>query len=234
MTAKQLEDIHNFNRKIGSSSRNDRLAALVNKLDNLGRDMKKLKESVHEIQVGCRIFQGPHPDKDCPLNKEVKQVEEVKYKEFGRTTPFIGNNGGKFGVGPPGCYTKIDNRPSYGERRQSLKELLTKHKEESTRRNNSAIINNLIHRSIDDYKWEFNLEIDKIADEYELGIGKKGHILDNIWDYCNQVHSKNYGWHNHVFENEEREELRIEEEDYHPPEVQVETFEVKKYSFEGR
>ncbi|GKA98976.1 hypothetical protein Tco_0826913 [Tanacetum coccineum] len=99
-------------RKIGSSSRNDRLAALV----------------------GCRIFQGPHPDKDCPLNKEVKQVEEVKYKEFGRTTPFIGNNGGKFGVGPPGCYTKIDNRPSYGERRQSLKELLTKHKEESTRR----------------------------------------------------------------------------------------------------
>ncbi|GJU97009.1 hypothetical protein Tco_1326280 [Tanacetum coccineum] len=99
---------------------------------------------------------------------------------------------------------------------------------------NSAIINNLIHRSIDDYKWEFNLEIDKIADEYELGIGKKGHILDNIWDYCNQVHSKNYGWHNHVFENEEREELRIEEEDYHPPEVQVETFEVKKYSFEGR
>ncbi|GKE66130.1 hypothetical protein Tco_1520291, partial [Tanacetum coccineum] len=37
-------------RKIGSSSSNDGLAALVNKLDNLGRDMKKLKESVHAIQ----------------------------------------------------------------------------------------------------------------------------------------------------------------------------------------
>ncbi|GKE62393.1 zinc knuckle CX2CX4HX4C containing protein, partial [Tanacetum coccineum] len=70
-TAKQLEDIHNFkqegdeslyqsmadhsqkwhdgmtSRNIGSNSSNDGLAALVNKLDNLGRDMKKLKKSVH-------------------------------------------------------------------------------------------------------------------------------------------------------------------------------------------
>ncbi|GJX99867.1 hypothetical protein Tco_0356886 [Tanacetum coccineum] len=37
-------------RNIGSSSSKDGLAALVNKLDNLGRDMKKLKESVHAIQ----------------------------------------------------------------------------------------------------------------------------------------------------------------------------------------
>ncbi|GKB32949.1 phospholipase-like protein [Tanacetum coccineum] len=97
----------------------------------------------------------------------------------------------------------------------------------------SAIINNPTHMSFDDYKWEFNLEIDKLADEYELGIGKKGHILDNIWEYCNQVHNKNYGWHDHEFKNKERKELGIEEDDYHPPEVQVETFEVKKYSFEG-
>ncbi|GKD39894.1 phospholipase-like protein [Tanacetum coccineum] len=46
---------------------------------------------------------------------------------------------------------------------------------------NSAIVNNPTHRSFDDYKWKFNLEIDKLADEYELGIGEKGHILDNIW-----------------------------------------------------
>ncbi|GJX39406.1 hypothetical protein Tco_0252709 [Tanacetum coccineum] len=44
----------------------------------------------------------------------------------------------------------------------------------------SVTINNPTHRSFNDYKWEFNLEIDKLADEYELGIGKKGHILDNI------------------------------------------------------
>ncbi|GJU57041.1 hypothetical protein Tco_1234807 [Tanacetum coccineum] len=37
-------------RNIKSSSSKDGLAALVNKLDNLGRDMKNLKESVHAIQ----------------------------------------------------------------------------------------------------------------------------------------------------------------------------------------
>ncbi|GJV44013.1 hypothetical protein Tco_1428549 [Tanacetum coccineum] len=121
-------------RNIGSSSSNDGLAALVNKLDNLGRNMMKLKESVHEIQVGCQICEGPHLDKDCPLNEEVKQVEEVRYGEFGQTAPFNGNNGGKFRVGPPGYYTKTDNHPPYGERRQSLEELLAKHQEESAQR----------------------------------------------------------------------------------------------------
>ncbi|GJX20741.1 hypothetical protein Tco_0223418 [Tanacetum coccineum] len=96
--------------------------------------MKKLKESVHAIQVGCQICEEPHLDKDCPLNEEVKQVKEVRYGEFRQTTPFNGNNGGKFRVGPPGYYTKTDNRPPYGEKRQSLEELLAKHQEESTRR----------------------------------------------------------------------------------------------------
>ncbi|GKG07773.1 hypothetical protein Tco_0330742 [Tanacetum coccineum] len=63
-------------KNIGSSSSNDRLATLVNKLDNLGRDIKKIKESAHAIQVGCQICEGPYLDKDCPLNEEVKQVEE--------------------------------------------------------------------------------------------------------------------------------------------------------------
>ncbi|GKB88734.1 zinc knuckle CX2CX4HX4C containing protein [Tanacetum coccineum] len=99
-------------RNIGSSSSNNRLAALG----------------------GCQICEGPHLDKDCPLNEEVKQVEEIRYGEFRRTTPFNGNNRGKFRVGPPGYYTKTDNRPPYGEKRQSLEELLAKHQEESARR----------------------------------------------------------------------------------------------------
>ncbi|GJW11353.1 hypothetical protein Tco_1577180 [Tanacetum coccineum] len=37
-------------------------------------------------------------------------------------------------------------------------------------------------RSFDDYKWMFDLEIDQLADEYELGIGKKGHMLEDIWE----------------------------------------------------
>ncbi|GKA87161.1 hypothetical protein Tco_0808872 [Tanacetum coccineum] len=98
-------------RNIGSSSSKDGLAALVR----------------------CQICEGPHLDKDCPLIEEVKQVEDVRYGEFGRTTPFNRSNGGKFRVGPPGYYTKIDNRPPYAERRQSLEELLAKHQEEFAR-----------------------------------------------------------------------------------------------------
>ncbi|GJU37567.1 hypothetical protein Tco_1185921 [Tanacetum coccineum] len=85
-TAKQLEDIHNFKQESGESlyqawQRNiintDGLAAIISKLDNLGRDIKKQKENVHAIQVGCQICEGPHLNKECPLNEEVKQVEET-------------------------------------------------------------------------------------------------------------------------------------------------------------
>ncbi|GJZ47409.1 hypothetical protein Tco_0601241 [Tanacetum coccineum] len=108
-------------RNIRSSSSKDGLAALV----------------------GCQICEGPHLDKDCPLNEEVKQVEGVRYGDFGPTTPFNGNNGGKFRVGPPGYYTKVDNRPPYGEKRQSLEELLAKHQEESARRSTKMEIEQL-------------------------------------------------------------------------------------------
>ncbi|GJW06957.1 reverse transcriptase domain-containing protein [Tanacetum coccineum] len=75
-----MSNINYSTWNIGSSSSKDGLAALVNKLDNLGRDIKKLKER------------------------------------------------------PPGYYTKIDNRPPYGEKRQSLEELLAKHQEEYAQR----------------------------------------------------------------------------------------------------
>ncbi|GKE49005.1 hypothetical protein Tco_1480263 [Tanacetum coccineum] len=84
---------------MSSSSDTDGLAAVISKLDNLGRDMKKLKENVHAIQVGCQICEGPHLDKECPLNEEVKQVDEVKYGEFGLLSPFIRSNEAKFRVG---------------------------------------------------------------------------------------------------------------------------------------
>ncbi|GJZ76010.1 hypothetical protein Tco_0640475 [Tanacetum coccineum] len=70
-------------KNVGSSSSSDELAALVNRLDTLGRDMKKLKESIHAIWVKCQVCEGHHPDKNCPLNEEVKGIEEVKYEEYG-------------------------------------------------------------------------------------------------------------------------------------------------------
>ncbi|GJZ95726.1 hypothetical protein Tco_0668060 [Tanacetum coccineum] len=50
-------------RNISSSSNTKGLAAIVSKLDKLGH-MKKLKENVHAIQVGCQICEGPHLDKE--------------------------------------------------------------------------------------------------------------------------------------------------------------------------
>ncbi|GKB18234.1 hypothetical protein Tco_0852157 [Tanacetum coccineum] len=97
LTAIQTMVDHSQKWHDGTSSRNTKgssnyegFATIVNKLENLGRDMKKLKENVHTIQVGCQICGGAYLDKDCPLNEEVKSMEEVIYGEFGR--PFPNNN----------------------------------------------------------------------------------------------------------------------------------------------
>ncbi|GKC35325.1 hypothetical protein Tco_1047709 [Tanacetum coccineum] len=52
-------------------------------------------------------------------------------------------------------------------------------------------------------------------------------MLDKIWEYCKDVHRDNTYWrHDHGFEKEECDEIKIEIEKYYPPEVQVETFDV--------
>nr|GFA44015.1 hypothetical protein [Tanacetum cinerariifolium] len=89
-----------------SSSSSEGIAAIIRKLDSLGRDMKKLKENVHAIQVGCQTYGGAHLDKEYPLNEEVKSMEEVKYGEFGRSSPF--RNEAKYHLGLPGYYTCVD------------------------------------------------------------------------------------------------------------------------------
>ncbi|GJV55540.1 hypothetical protein Tco_1456545 [Tanacetum coccineum] len=71
-------------------------------------------------------------DKECPLNKEVNSVEKVKYGKFGNSSPF--RNGAKYRMGPTRYYTRIDNRPSFGEKRLSLEEFMSKHLEESTQK----------------------------------------------------------------------------------------------------
>ncbi|GJT90300.1 hypothetical protein Tco_1079145 [Tanacetum coccineum] len=48
----------------------------------------------------------------------------------------------------------------------------------------------LMERSFNDYKWVFDLEIKQLDDEFELGIGKKGHILDMIWENYKNIQGK--------------------------------------------
>ncbi|GKD40338.1 hypothetical protein Tco_1260545 [Tanacetum coccineum] len=207
LTAIQIMADHSQKWHDGTSSRNvssnsniDRLAAIVSKLDNLGCDIKKLKENVHAIQVGCQICEGPHHDKECPLNEEVKQLEEVKYGEFRRSAPFNESNGAKFHV--------ID----------CFEEALDPDKDP-------------MERSFDDYKWVFDLEIEQLADEYELGIGKNGHILDMIWENCKNIQGKAKEWlYDYWLEEDKKQENR--DKKYDPPMVHMETFEITRYSFD--
>ncbi|GJU37312.1 protein kinase-like domain, concanavalin A-like lectin/glucanase domain protein [Tanacetum coccineum] len=123
-TAKQLEEFRNFKQEgdetlyqawergqflnISSSSNSDRIAIIVSKLDNLGRDMKKLKENVHAIQVGCQLYGGPNLVKECPLNVETKIVEEVN--------------------------SQSNDQPLSGKRKLNLTETINKYMEEMAKR----------------------------------------------------------------------------------------------------
>ncbi|GKA97186.1 zinc knuckle CX2CX4HX4C containing protein [Tanacetum coccineum] len=310
-------------RNISNSNNTNGLAAIVSKLDNLGRDMKKLKENVHAIQVGCQICEGPHLDKECPLNEEVKQVEEVKYDEFGRPAPFNGRTGAKFRVGQckvvnadhktsniPISSSKLNNLQEYSFLSDSDSQVAQNNEERTTkvlpcklppkeqnlgnftlpctigdfhfyamtdlgasvnvmprgifeflkltnlRKTNMLIemadmtkktplgvVENILprprdytfkewmivkvghtnvnksvkkallkswvidcfkealdpdkdpmERSFDDYKWVFDLEIEQLADESELGIGKKGHIFYMIWENYKNIQGKAKEW----------------------------------------
>ncbi|GKA59282.1 hypothetical protein Tco_0758595 [Tanacetum coccineum] len=142
---KQLQDIHNFKqegdetlyqaweRKV-SSGNSVGIVAIANKLDSLRHDIKKLKENVHAIQVGCETCGGAHLDNDCLLRKEVKSIEEVKYRESGRPFPSKGGNGDRYRVGSRGYYLRVNDRPPFGERKLSLTEIINKYMEQSVKK----------------------------------------------------------------------------------------------------
>ncbi|GJU53490.1 zinc knuckle CX2CX4HX4C containing protein [Tanacetum coccineum] len=102
--AKQLEKIYNFKqegdetlRKVSNGS-SDGIADIANKLDSLGQYMKKLKENVHAIQVGCETCRVAYLDKESSLHEEVKSIKEVKYGAFGRSFPNNSRNSAKYHV----------------------------------------------------------------------------------------------------------------------------------------
>ncbi|GJS34000.1 hypothetical protein Tco_0532382 [Tanacetum coccineum] len=96
-----------------------------------------------------------------------------------------------------------------------------------------GIRNDPYSRGLEEYKAVFDNEIEQLANEYELKIGKKGYILDDIREKCEHVHGGTiYWWHDDGFKEEERWESGLDEKYYDPPQVCVETFEVKQYSFE--
>ncbi|GJV95083.1 hypothetical protein Tco_1546660 [Tanacetum coccineum] len=81
-----------------------------------------VNEKVYAAQVGCEQCKGPHT-KDCPLK------EEAYYTQFGG--PF---QGGGYRAAASGFYQRNNTNPSYQERRQSMKETLSKFMSESAKR----------------------------------------------------------------------------------------------------
>nr|GFC37708.1 hypothetical protein [Tanacetum cinerariifolium] len=49
-------------RRVSSDS-SEGIATIINRLDSLERDMKKVKENVHAIQVGFQHYRGAHLNK---------------------------------------------------------------------------------------------------------------------------------------------------------------------------
>ncbi|GJY28646.1 hypothetical protein Tco_0404413 [Tanacetum coccineum] len=89
-------------------------------------------------------------------------------------------------------------------------------------------------RRFDEYNRVFKNEIEHLSNEYILRMGKKGYVLDDVWEKCQQNYKKtNEAWHDEEYEEDEMWRIGDEKTDYDPPYVNIETFKVKKYSFKG-
>ncbi|GJR51505.1 hypothetical protein Tco_1402026 [Tanacetum coccineum] len=110
----------------GSSS--EGIAIITNKLNDLGHDIRKIKESVHTIQVGCEINGGMHLEKDCHLKEKIKSNKATRYGETRN-----GTKSASYQIGLSGNYTKVDNHPPF-DKRPSLEETIVKYLEDTSKR----------------------------------------------------------------------------------------------------
>ncbi|GJY56100.1 hypothetical protein Tco_0455215, partial [Tanacetum coccineum] len=88
--AKYSKKWHNGTSRRRSTETSDGLAAIQAKLNNLGREIKKVNAKVYAAQVRCEQCKGPYYTKDCPQKEEGKTLEEAYYTQFGR--PFQGGD----------------------------------------------------------------------------------------------------------------------------------------------
>nr|GEZ78466.1 hypothetical protein [Tanacetum cinerariifolium] len=118
-----------LSQSICGSNNSEGMAPIASKLDNLGRDIK-LKETVYAIQVGFHLCGVSHLDKECALDEEIKSIEEIKYREFGRSFPNDNRVNEKFCGGVYG----YGSQPPLGDRKSNLTEKFNKYIEEMAKR----------------------------------------------------------------------------------------------------
>ncbi|GKF29456.1 hypothetical protein Tco_0095798, partial [Tanacetum coccineum] len=112
--AEYSEKWHNgTSSKARSTETSDGLAAIQSKLNNLGREIKKVNENVYAAQVEYELCKGPHYIKDYPLKEEGKTLEEAYYTQFG--APY--QPGGQYKAAGLGLYQRNNENSSYPDRR---------------------------------------------------------------------------------------------------------------------
>ncbi|GKC15309.1 hypothetical protein Tco_1012091, partial [Tanacetum coccineum] len=73
-----------------------------------------------------------------------------------------------------------------------------------------------------------------IDDATRERLWKNAYALDDVWEKCEKFHGGTlYPWHDEGFEEEEQWESGIEKIKYEPPSVNIETFEIKRFSQQG-
>ncbi|GJX73638.1 hypothetical protein Tco_0312233 [Tanacetum coccineum] len=66
----------------------------------------------------------------------------------------------------------------------------------------------------------FNNEVEQLSNEYILRIGKKGYVLDDVWEKYEQNHRRTtYAWHDEGRKEEELWKSGIEKTEFEPPMV---------------
>ena len=89
-------------------------------------------------------------------------------------------------------------------------------------------------RSFEKFNYEFETEVLKLLDDYELKIGKRGSMLANAWDSCEKTYNgKRSFWHKNELEAMEVQDCQIKGIKYDPPEIQMETFKIWRYTVGG-
>nr|GEV79285.1 hypothetical protein [Tanacetum cinerariifolium] len=78
----------------------------------------------------CELCHGSHLSIDFPNKEQVKEADEVYYREF-HQRPF--QNEGRYKANAPMYHVKEENKMGYQEKRSSLEETLNKFMEESAK-----------------------------------------------------------------------------------------------------
>ncbi|GKD40650.1 hypothetical protein Tco_1260857 [Tanacetum coccineum] len=166
---KKLQESTNLNTR----NQNASLKNLETQIEKLAKDYQaKAANEVHDSSIGhCKeIFGNGEAQRDGTSSDGTNKLHGVSFISNDNEQEWL-----KLKIG----HTNINK----SVKSVVLKEwILDSFDVESY---SAGIRNDPYSRRLDEYKAMFDNEIEQLANEYELRIGKKGYILDDIWENVN-------------------------------------------------